>query len=82
MSSLLSCLHCIASPQQYKKEQWFALVLSILCLSLGLWAGYHASPLDRSQVWPFYSVETALGISVIALLWFAFSAYPRQVRDA
>ena len=42
MDHLLGCLHCIARPQLYKKEQWFALILGIVCLSVGLWAASQA----------------------------------------
>ena len=76
MKSVSACLHCIASPQQYKKEQWFALVLSLACLSIGLWAKYHATLTRSAQAYAFYSVEGALALSVLSLLWFAFSSYP------
>ena len=81
MDRLSMCLHCLARPQQYRKEQWFALILSIICLSVGLWSGYHASLTNRQQALTLYSVEAALALSVGALLWFALTTYPRQTRD-
>jgi hypothetical protein len=79
MGRMFGCLHCIARPQQYKSEQWFALILGIVCLSVDLWAVYEATPSGRSQAWPFYSLEGALALSVVALMSFAFSEYPAKV---
>ncbi len=81
MDSLFARLRCIVAPEQYKKEQWFALVLGLLCLCIGVWAGYQGTPSSRSQALSFYSLEAALAFSVIALLAFAFSSYPKSLNE-
>ena len=78
MNRVFTCMKCIASPQRYKKELWFALVLSLACLSIGLWAKYQAKLTHFTQACAFYSVEGALTLSVLSLLWFAFSTYPQR----
>ncbi len=78
MNSLFACMQCIASPEQYKKEQWFALVLSLACLNIGLGANNQATLTHFTQVCAFYSVEGALTLSVLSMLWFAFSTYPQR----
>lgn len=82
MTNLQECLHCIARPRLYTIEQWYALILSVVCFSIGLWGACTASPVSQKQAWPFYSLEVALAFAVLALLWFAFSTYPRNRNGA
>ena len=86
-SKLDRCLKRIAQPRRYSGEQWFALTLSILCLSCDAWAIIHTvqqgngpSSLLSGIGLPLgvglWILEGLLGLAAVSLLGFAFSNPP------
>jgi len=82
------CVTRIAQPALYTREQWLALILSVVCLAIDgraiyqTWAeaetpeGLLSHSSASSPV--MWMTEVALIIAGLGLLWFAFSRHPDQ----
>ena len=81
------CLSTMAQPRHYSREQWFALIFSILCLGVDAWAALRTFQASQARSGSFaggnptlgfelWAVEALLGVAALTLLVFAFSAPP------
>lgn len=78
MSEVSDCLCCIARPRYYVAEQWFALALSVACLSIDVWGAVTAIKVGWRGPLEFWLTEFALALAALSLLWFASSKYSRS----
>ncbi|WP_263383603.1 hypothetical protein [Granulicella arctica] len=90
MSRLGTCISTIARPALYTREQWIALILSLLCFAIDACAIYqslaemqlpdgllrHRSPASPAML----MTEAALIVAGFGLLWFAFSRHPDRAE--
>ena len=82
------CVSRIAQPVLYTREQWLALVLSLLCVGIDCcaiyqsWAEFQMPDgllRRRSPASPvMWITEAALMVAGFGLLWFAFSKHPEK----
>jgi hypothetical protein len=93
MNKILGCIHCIARPDLYSIEQWFALAFSVICLAADIFAIFltaggstfsfgSLSVNTSGHEAVLWTAEVLLVIAVLCLLSFAFSRRPEdsQIR--
>ena len=91
-SRIDQCLNGLSRPRHYSGEQWFALLLSLVCLCADGWAivltiGEANRPSSRlhglasRMGLTILTLEGLLGLAALSLLLFAFSTPPSPSRS-